>query len=194
MALNLKAVCFQPIDDTVIGLATEEFEQWLRLGEMELPATLQVEAGTLVLVFDEEASDFFFQYDPQTDLNLFLERARLARIGPESASTLVLLTTDPLREVLLAALPEIKADSGKEKRPRWPFRRLYSFPATRLTQAARAALLSPRSFCGLVGVCRCGEPGCGSSYAWIEECTVLLGVEIHGNRLDKIWLFPSLMP
>ena len=193
MSLQLKRVSFRPDYDTVIGLSTEQFEQLLERGELAWFPPLRVDTRELALVYDAEANDFSFLFEPQADLDLFLERARLVKLVAEPKSALVLHTPDPLREVLLAQLPEIKTDLRQEKRPRWLFKRRCPFPNTVLTAAAQAAIQVTGSFYGMAGVCKCGEPLCASSYGWIDDHVVLLSVEMDGSTLDEIGLFPCLL-
>jgi hypothetical protein len=43
---------------------------------------------------------------------------------------------------------------------------------------------------GLLSICECGEPGCGSMGGWVEDYTYLLTVEAGGG----IWNVRALLP
>ena len=193
MPLNLKRVSFRPDDDTAIGLSTEEFEQLLGSGELAWSSPLSTKTKDLALVYDADASDFNFLFEPQANLDLFLDRARLGKIVAEPESALILHTPEPLRDVLLAALPEIKMDFLQEKRHRRLIGGSCPFPATVLTEEAKSAIKSAGSFYGMVGVCKCGEPLCASSYGWIKDRVVLFSVEMDGSAIDEVGLFPCRM-
>jgi hypothetical protein len=190
MPLNLKRVSFRPDYDTLIGLSTEEYEQLLDSGELVWSPPLRAKARDLALVYDADASDFDFLFEPQADLDLFLERARLVKMVAEPQSALILHTPTSLRDVLLTALSDIKMDFLQEKRHRWLIGRSCPFPATVLTEEAKSALRSTGNFYGMAGVCKCGEPICASSYGWIKDRVVLFSVEMDGSVIDEVGLFP----
>lgn len=148
-----------------------------RLDEWE-PALAYYGDDAYKLVFDE----------PEAELQKFLGRARFARYSRRT-KRLVLADHTPLfvwllRNVALAErgrrIDKQAFISGQVTATREP-----------LSPGVAAALASTGRFMGRVAVCSCGEAGCGSEYAWIENdiCMLYLRIRHVGTKIVQLYPF-----
>jgi hypothetical protein len=193
MSLNLIQTCFRFEDDNLFALDTPDFERLLGEGRLAWPLKNVLTPPEVGLAYDGDAGDFSFVFEPDADLDLFLDRARLVTFLREPTPALVLAEAPPLRQLLLRALPAVKSSLPQqrlgEQRRWWRMGQSAPFPATVLTSRAKTAIRRKGSFYGMAGICRCGEPGCASSYGWVEEHVVLLAIEKDGSHWE-VCLFP----
>ena len=169
-----------------------DFERLLNEGRLAWTSRQEPRALAVALACDASASDLDFEYEPEASLNTFLDDTYVVTYLRDPAPALALADSAPLREVLLRALPEAVMHLPKlpMTKKRWyEPREHWSFMGTVPTETARKALQFTGAFYGLAGICRCGEIGCGSSYAWIQDRVVLLAIEKDGSDLE-IHLFP----
>lgn len=191
MPLNLIQAYFE--DGNLFALDTPDFERLLREGQLAWPLKTELTLPEVGLAYDGDATDFSFVFEPDADLDHFLERARVVTLRREPTPALVLAETSPLRQLLLRTLPVVKDSLPQqrlgEQRRWWRLGKPAPFPATVLTAQAKTAIRRRGSFYGMAGICRCGEPGCASSYGWVEEQVVLLAIEKNGSDWE-VHLFP----
>ena len=144
------------------------------------------EEGQLGLAYDDSASDYFFDIDTEESIDLFLDEARIVYVNNDQ---LKLASPVSLRELVLSA-------SGSAKyHKRYKYRDFFQGGLSKLTKNQvvyknlEISRLTGR-LKGMLACCECGEPGCYSQYAWIEDncCYVLFDYRIA--RLLVVEFFP----
>ena len=153
-------------------------ESLLPLSSDEIWRLRQVPCEQLVarelIVYDREVSDFFFEFQPSEDIELFLEHAHFAcrQRGEQLISREDLRTI--LEEHAPAATPELRIRDGAE--PQAPLKMV-------LVDGAIAELRGAADWRGMVTCCMCEIPGCGSQYCWIRNRRCLALFTVAGATL-----------
>jgi hypothetical protein len=175
-------------------------ESVLRLSKRDYAALVQLRsidacarARRACIAYDG-SSNFFFEFDPEADLSLFLSCACV--LEPDGRNERLLLGRHDTLEELLACLAE-------EIEPPWPGIHIDVLPE--LTQMAGASLTrnwrlmqdfwlesaleeirSTGNFLGMATMCGCGIAGCSSEYLWVKNDWVLMYLRIVAGGISRI--------
>lgn len=130
---------------------------------------LELPAGRLLL-YDEGVSEFWFEFDPRRDTELFLQHAHF---GCVAGGRLLVCREDLLGVAALPAVgpPPPALAVPPEGQPSLPLR--FEVERGALSEARRAG-----EWVGRVSVCSCGIAGCYSQYGWFRggECLALFTI------------------
>jgi hypothetical protein len=146
--------------------------------------------GPVIVSLDSDDTAFVYGYDPLA-FEAFLRQAYLATAEPQH---LILSDARPLYDLLretvpdvLARIPAVTLESFLRPAAGYPLGDL-KMPFSRTDMGIRA-LKRGQPFSGMFSVCPYdGEPGCYSTYAWIEE-RICLSMAVRDGDLS-LWLFP----
>jgi hypothetical protein len=170
----------------VIALPSEQHAALLTDGVLNWP---QAAPNCRAIVYNAGLGNYFFEFEPETDLIRFLSSAYLVTADP---------ITGALRrardESLRSVLPQEAAKLGN-RIPGLPLAKVLSsegqYPWQDLiTEAAEQAIRLHPDFLGQVAVCRCDVPGCSAEYAWIEKDICLLYLQIVAVGIREVRLLP----
>jgi hypothetical protein len=126
------------------------------------------------------------EFQPADDLALLLDCSRLIHHVPVD-STLVVSEEGSLRDAVGRRCVRGVTAPVRGLRPGPQARDEYG---NWYTETAIAAWTADQSLFGQLAVCSCGEPGCGATYAWIEEDRCLLLVEVVAAGITRIEVGP----
>lgn len=134
-----------------------------------------------LLLYDETVSNFFFEFEPQEDIERFLQHAHFAGV----AGGRFIACREDLFGVAARA----------ESRTAQP---LHVNVGTELPLPLRfvpipnalVAACRDDEFRGMVTICRCGIAGCMSQYAWVRESVCLALFTIKGACLTEVLWCP----
>lgn len=181
--------------ENLLGLTSEQFNQLVLAGETvtDFAPAKDYSIGNedyprLLLCFDSAASDYFFQFDAEGDINIFTKNSSLATLFPKTG--ILKLLTDyahPLHEFLLTADKVIMKGQLIERES---FRTEQKVFTDVLDENAVYSLLETGNFKGQVACCDCGEAGCSSAYLWAKESIGLITFHIVAAQLTQVRLFP----
>jgi hypothetical protein len=134
-----------------------------------------------LLIYDESVSDFDFEYQPQQDIELFLQHAHFAGI---SAGRLVACQEDlfgvAAQQPLLESPPVLVVDPETVLPPPLEYN-----PVAR----AFAEIGRESEWRGLLTLCSCGIGFCFSQYAWVRESLCISLFTINSARFAAVeWL------
>jgi hypothetical protein len=157
----------------------------LPLSPAELRLAEKVQFSALpapdLLLFDEGVSDFFFEFEPEQDIERFLQHAHFACM----ADGRLLACREDLfsvaaRQAGRAPPKALVVDLGVElPRP------LRFSPVRR----GFAAIGGGGDWRGMLTLCSCGIAGCFSQYAWVRESLCVALFTINGACLTEVeWL------
>jgi hypothetical protein len=138
-----------------------------------------------LLQFDESVSDYFFEFEPEQDIERFLQHARFADVV---RGRLLACREDLLGVVAIQAklLPSVSlvVDVASDLPPPFRFNPMLD---------AWDAISRGGEFRGMVTVCRCGIAGCFSQYAWVRDSVCLALFTISGGCLTEMSWRPFLL-
>jgi hypothetical protein len=138
------------------------------------------------LAIDTSRSDFWFEFEPQRDLNLFLDWSCLATY--DVANALVSRCSKAsLREELNM---RTKHDVAAIARPFLPVEDGRDGYGNFFVGSAAKMWTETGHFFGKLAVCGCELPGCAATYAWLEGNNGLLLVEIIAAGLHRVEIGP----
>jgi hypothetical protein len=138
-----------------------------------------------LLQFDESVSDYFFEFEPQQDIERFLQHAHFADIV---SGRLIACREDLLGVAAIQAeLPpaaSFAVDVGSRLPPPLRFNPI---------REAWTAILQGGEFRGMVTVCSCGIAGCFSQYAWVRDSVCIALFAINGACLTEVAWRPFVL-
>jgi hypothetical protein len=121
----------------------------------------------LFLAFDGSLSNYFFEFDPKADIDIFIKNSYLTNFFPKSGKINLIKDLDkPLIDLLPGKRDEITG-----------------LPVFEL-------LTSSGNFKGQISCCDCGEPGCSSEYLWADNYIGLASFHIIAAALQEVRLYP----
>jgi hypothetical protein len=138
-----------------------------------------------LLQFDESVSDYFFEFEPQQDIERFLQHAHFADIvnGRLIACREDLLGVAAIQaESMSAASLTVDVDSRLPPP-------LHFNPV----RDAWTAISQGGEFRGMVTVCSCGIAGCFSQYAWVRDSVCIALFTISGACLTEVAWRPFVL-
>jgi hypothetical protein len=134
-----------------------------------------------LLLFDETVSEFFFEFEPQLDIERFLQHGHFGTIH---------------RGKLIACCEDL-FEMAAIQRGTLPSKRVIvdfdsTLPMLLRFAPLRESLATIRNggeFRGQLTVCNCGIAGCFSQYAWARDACCVTLFTIDGARLTEVeWL------
>jgi hypothetical protein len=137
-----------------------------------------------VLLYDEEASHFFFEFDPAGDIEQFVLHAHFA----ERAKCELVACRQPLCELT----DEFWLNQRPPQEYRFPLPGEQPLPPLRFNvqQNAIEAIGQGGRWRGMITCCSCGIPGCNSQYAWVERGLCLFLFTVSGASLFEVECLP----
>jgi hypothetical protein len=131
-----------------------------------------------LLQFDESVSGYFFEFEPQQDIDRFVQHAHFADIvnGRLIACREDLLGVTAIQAKLLPAA-SLAVDVGSSLPP--PLR-------DNPIRDAWTAIYQGGEFRGMVTVSSCGIAGCFSQYAWVRDSVCIALFTINGACLTEV--------
>ena len=144
------------------------------------------------LALDKSRSSFFFEFDPQTDLNLLLDWACLATYDV-AAGQITRIGKASLREELAQRGNQ---DRSRDARPFAPASGARDGYGNFFEDSAVEVWQRTGELFGQLAVCGCEVPGCGATYAWLNGTAGMLVIEISaaGMYTVEIGPFPVVAP
>jgi hypothetical protein len=182
-------------NEALFKLTSTQFNQLIRTGETVTsyaPAKDYYigneEYPRLLLCFDSEASDYFFQFEAEKDIDIFTGNSCLANLFPKTGK-IILLTgyRHPINNFLLTSDGETMTGLVIEREK---FRTEQTISHDVLDETAVNTLLATGNLKGQLAACDCGEPGCSSTYIWAKDSMGLITFSILGAQLTQVSLFP----
>ena len=161
-------------DMTLLPMTPSELHLAERVPFCELP-------DARLLLFDETVSDFFFEFEPQSDIERFLQHAHFACID---GGRLIACRDDLLgvADVQRRSLPSASVAIDLERELPQPFR------FSPLRESFKTIRLAG-DFQGQLTVCSCGFAGCFSQYAWVRDSVCIALFTVSGACLTEVrWL------
>ena len=156
-------------NSTLLPCSTADLRLAISVLHCELPENR-------LILYDESISNFWFEFEPQRDIELFLQHAHF---GCMSKGRLLIGREDLLS---VALLPEVAPStltipSSGEALPPLGFE--VDWPAL---EEARSA----NEWAGQVSIYSCGIAGCYSQYAWFQHGKCLALFTIGGTSLVSV--------
>jgi hypothetical protein len=142
------------------------------------------------LALDKSRSDFWFEFDPETDLNLLLDWACLATYDGVTRQ-ITRIGKASLREELM-----YRSHHNSDARPFAPVHGARDGYGNFFEDSAVEVWQRTAALFGQLAVCGCGEPGCGATYAWLTGTTGMLVIEISAAGMYRVEIgpFPLVAP
>jgi hypothetical protein len=130
-----------------------------------------------LLLFDETVSNFFFEFEPEQDIERFLQHGHFGCIA---GGQLVVC-----REDLLGVAAEATAEPPVSLAVDLPSELPAPFRFTP-DREALAAIGRGGEYRGRITVCSCGIAGCFSQYAWVRGSLCLALFTVSGSSLTEV--------
>ena len=129
-----------------------------------------------LILYNETVSNFFFEFDPQQDIELFL---RHAYFGERIAGQLF-VSNENLLEVadLPVSVAHLVGQSTTDDQ--------WLPPRFDPCSESLAEAQSTDEWMGQISICSCGIAGCGSQYAWFRSGECLAIFTISGASLVSV--------
>ena len=180
--------------ETMLRLTGEQFNQLSTTGETITdfaPAKdywIEEEFSRLFLSVDSSSSSYFFEFEPQEDIDIFIKNSYLTNFFPKTGKIkLIKDFKEPLCDLLpkkhieVINLPVIdKLKFGEQQDT-------FSDP---LNESSVDTLVRTGNFKGQISCCECGEGGCSSEYLWAEKDFGLASFHILAAGLQVVRLYP----
>lgn len=180
--------------DTTLRLTNEQFEMLDKTGETGTdfapPKDYYIEDdfSRLFLCYDSSLSDYFFEFEPENDINKFLQNAYLVNFCPKTGKIKLIpnlnLTLDKLLFNNRLQIENI-VQFEKEK---FPIKQETLTDV--LNQNSLQTLCATGNFKGLIACCECDEPGCSSQYLWAADFIGLICFHVFAAEFVRVSLFP----
>ncbi|MBN2149267.1 MAG: hypothetical protein JW726_17905 [Anaerolineales bacterium] len=178
--------------EDLLVLSGAQMEQLRRTGCVELPpSSSKLPLGDYALVTraenDEAESplDFVSGEQPGT-LAYYLHNTWLVRVEAQQPVRLALDVPKTLHTRFSGILLQPPAQGSSFN---WEeFKRLIHSLDCKMAFSLQERVTRTGTFLGQVGVCTCGEDGCGSAYAWAEQDMLLAVFHSSGMALERVYL------
>ena len=157
-------------DTTLLPCTPAELRLAERVPSPELPARN-------LLLFDRTVSEFWFEFEPEQDIERFLQHSHFGGIAGgrlfACREDLLGVAAQPLAEPQVSLVADLASELPA------PFR----FTPDR---EAFEAIGRGGEFRGRVTMCSCGIAGCFSQYAWVQDSLCLALFTVSGVSLVKL--------
>ena len=178
--------------ETMLRLTSEQFIQLSTTGETITdfaPAKdywIDEKFSRLFLSFDSSLSDYFFEFEPQEDIDIFIKNSYLTHFFPKTGKIKLIKDFEtPLSDLLPKKQFEITDITQIEKLKFSEQQDTFSDP---LNESSVDTLIKTGNFKGQISCCECGEGGCSSEYLWAEENFGLASFHILAAGLQVVRL------
>jgi hypothetical protein len=181
--------------DEVLGLDSQEISELITSGSVITKhnffndKSLSEEYYIERLVYDNSISNYFFEFEPETDINRFIEHAFVVQLFPKTGKISFKEGYNKSLFILLPEKAELLADAIKQFKKQ-SFKDEQDFFNDEFNEDALSLLQKSGSFKGQITCCSCGEPGCSSEYLWMEKNIGLISFSIVAVGLSSISIFP----
>ena len=179
--------------ETMLRLTSEQFTELSTTGETITdfaPAKdywIDEEFSRLFLSLDSSLSDYFFEFEPQEDIDIFIKNSYLTHFFPKTGKIKLIKDFDkPLSDLLPKKRFEITDLSQIEKSKFCEQQVTFSDP---LNESSVDTLIKTGNFKGQISCCECGESGCSSEYLWAEGNFGLASFHILAAELRAVRLY-----
>lgn len=183
--------------ETMLRLTGEQFNQLRTTSETITdfaPAKdywIEEEFSRLFLSFDNSLSSYFFEFDPQEDIDIFIKNSYLTHFFPKTGKIKLIKGFEkPLSDLLPEKRFEISEMQQVEKSKFYEEQDIFSDP---LNESSVDTLVRTGNLKGQISCCECGEGGCSSEYLWAEENFGLASFHILAAGLQVIRLYPFIL-
>ncbi len=180
--------------ETMLLLTREQFKQLATTSETITdfaPAKdywIEEDFSRLFLSVDGSLSSYFFEFEPEGDIDAFIKHSYLTHFFPKTGRIkLINNLEEPLCDILpkkgieVINLPIIDKLEFSEKQD------IFSDP---LNETSVDTLVRTGNFKGQISCCECGDGGCSSEYLWAEEDFGLASFHILAAGLQAVHLYP----
>ena len=180
--------------ETMLRLTGEQFNQLSTTGETITdfaPAKdywIEEEFSRLFLSVDSSLSSYFFEFEPQEDIDIFIKNSYLTNFFPKTGKIkLIKDFKEPLCDLLpkkrieVINLPVIDKLKFGEQQDTF---------SDSLNESSVDTLVRAGNFKGQISCCECGEGGCSSEYLWAEKDFGLASFHILAAGLQVVRLYP----
>jgi len=178
--------------EDLLVLSGAQMELLRRAGHLELPpSTAKPPLGDYALVTrmendEKEGPTHDFDGDQPGRLAYYLNNTWVVRVEARQPLRLALDVPQTLHQRLLGLLPPPSAQAAQLD---WEaFKRLVGSVNCKMAFSLKERVTKTGSFLGQVGVCTCGEDGCGSAYAWVERGMLLALLQANAMVLRRVYL------
>ena len=179
--------------ETMLFLSHEQFQQLVSSGETTIPHEpakayyIDENFSRLFLSVNGSLSNYFFEFEPEKDIDIFIDNAYLTNFYPKTGKVkLIDGYAEPLKVLLPRKAPENKDIAVFEKSHF--LQEEITFNNVLIEGAMKE--LETGNFKGQISCCDCGEPGCSSEYLWAEHNVGLVRCRIVAASLIEVQLFP----
>ena len=180
--------------ETILRLTGEQFKQLSTTGETITdfaPAKdywIEEEFSRLFLSVDSSLSDYFFEFEPQEDIDIFTKNSYLTHFFPKTGKIkLIKDFEEPLADLLLRKRIEVSNVPVIDKLKFDEQQNIFSDP---LNESSVDTLVRTGNFKGQISCCECGEAGCSSEYLWADIDFGLASFHILAAGLQVVRLYP----
>ena len=178
--------------DDLLLLSGAQLDQLRRAGRLELPlgsGTPPRSSHALVTCIENDEAEspaHYFSDDSPGGLDYYLHNTWLVRVESQYPTRLLLDAPQTLHKRLSALLPQSPAQAPRFD---WEeFESLVDSVGCKMAFSARERVTQTGSFLGQVGICTCGQDGCGSAYAWVEQGMLLALLHTSAMVLNQVYL------
>jgi len=173
--------------DTVLRIEQEEFDELLRTGTCRTKnhtLDVPIRGRSRCLFYDDEGIEGDFYDDAAKFVISVLKRAV---IGIYDDGTCTVDTTSSMHDLLFSAFEANSPDPDQ-----WE-RRIERMKAEKDFEAPlHPGFWNKTEYVGRVRTCDCGEPLCGSEFAWIKNAVCLVIFSTSCDIIRKFKTFPYL--
>ncbi|MEO5942812.1 MAG: hypothetical protein ABIP30_06820 [Ferruginibacter sp.] len=189
--MNLN-ICFS--GETLFKLTNYQFEVLKSSGEYISDfapskdySIAEDEYARLFLVYNSEASNFSFEFDPEDDIDQFINNSTLVNFYPKTGKLEVIPSLNKtLKEILPALCEEKEMTKVISKK----LADIESVLHDEILSEKAEVLLASGNFKDQVCCCSCGVSGCSSEYLWAQNFYVLAKFLVSESELAEICIYP----
>ena len=180
----------------IIGLEKQEYDTLIQKGELsgdifdkELYNDEPLIEGLHFTCWDEAQEDeCLVDWEPPSTIQPFLKHSHLSYYRESPTPELKLVVKESIFDILL----EIIEDVDRQCLPLLSDIDVRKSPFD-LSRRFKDRLMDVNSVCGRIATCDwpgCGDPFCGSEFAWVENGICLVYMFASGAGLGSVHLFP----
>ena len=180
----------------IIGLEKQEYDTLIQKGELsgnifnkELYNDEPLIEGLHFTCWDEaQENEPLVDWEPPSTIQPFLKHSHLSYYRESPTPELKLVVKESIFDILL----EIIEDVDRQCLPLLSDIDVRKSPFD-LSRRFKDRLMDVNSVCGRIATCDwpgCGDPFCGSEFAWVENGICLVYMFASGAGLGSVHLFP----
>jgi len=179
--------------DEIFELTNDQFTQLSLTGETVtdfIPAKnyqIDDEVFTVLLSFDGSLSDYFFEFEPEDDINIFINHSYITHFFPKTGKVKLI---KGLELSLNDLLKKSQANDNITTIQKNEFIKQRDLFDDGLLEDSVIKLTTTGNFKGQISCCACGEAGCKSEYLWAENYIGLISFKLLAGGLQLVTLYP----